>query len=98
MRTIKMTLALAMAGFAFPALAGDLNCYCEPAVDGNFVATSVVSKTLEDLGYRVDRIEAEDGYYEVQAVNESGWPIKAVFDQATGEMLWAKLRGTHIGY
>ncbi len=41
------------------------------------------------------RLEADSGSVKL---GNSGWPIKAVFDQATGEMLWAKLRGTHIGY
>ena len=53
---------------------------------------SAVSKGLEDLGYRVSRIEAEHGCYEVRAVNDSGFPIKATYARATGELVQARLR------
>ena len=65
---------------------------CAPGRDGRIVAASEVSKGLEDLGYRVDRIKAEHGCYEVRAVNDSGFPIKAVYAQATGELVQARLR------
>jgi hypothetical protein len=92
MRTIIMTSALLAAGLATPSLADGSNSRCVSRADGRAVATSEVSKDLEDLGYRVVRIKAEDGCYEVQAVNGSGFPIKAVYTQATGELVRARLR------
>jgi len=92
MRTIIMISALLAAGLATPALADGSNRRCAPGADGRVVAASEVSKKLEDLGYRVDRIKAEDGCYEVRAVNGSGFPIKAIYTQATGELVRARLR------
>ncbi|MBJ6124855.1 PepSY domain-containing protein [Microvirga splendida] len=92
MRTIIMTSALLAAGLVTPALADGADSRCASGVDGRIVAASAVSKGLENLGYRVDRIKAEDGCYEVRAVNDSGFPIKAVYTQATGELVQARLR------
>ncbi|WP_262268432.1 PepSY domain-containing protein [Microvirga yunnanensis] len=92
MRTIMMMSALLAAGFAVPALADDSVNRCAPGRDGRTVAASEVSKGLEGLGYRVDRIKAEHGCYEVRAVNDSGFPIEAVYARATGELVQARLR------
>ncbi|SCZ06589.1 PepSY domain-containing protein [Microvirga guangxiensis] len=92
MRTIIMTSTLLMAGLAVPALADGSYRRCTPRDDGRIVAASEVSKELEAFGYRVDRLKAEHGCYEVRAVNDSGFPIKAVYTQATGELVQARLR------
>lgn len=92
MRTIIMASALLAAGLAVPAMADNPNNRCASSSGGQIIATSKVSKELEDLGYRVDRIKAEHGCYEVRAVNDSGFPIKAVYAQATGELIRAGLR------
>lgn len=92
MRTIIMTTALLAAGLATPVLADGSDSRCTRSPDGRIVAASEVSKGLEDLGYRVGRIKAEDGCYEVRAVNDSGFPIRAVYTQATGELVQARLR------
>jgi len=92
MRTIIMTSALLAIGLAAPAMADDSDNRCASSGDGRIVAASEVSKGLEGLGYRVDRIEAEHGCYEVRAVNDSGFPIKAVYARATGELVQARLR------
>ena len=92
MRTIIMISALLAAGLAAPAMADGTDRRCAPSPNGRIVAPSEVSKSLESLGYRVDRIAAEHGCYEVRAVNDSGFPIKAVYAQATGELTRARLR------
>ncbi|SCY97839.1 PepSY domain-containing protein [Microvirga guangxiensis] len=91
MRTIIMASTLLAAGLAVPALADGSGSRCTPGPDGRIVAASEVSKRLEDLGYRVDRIKAEHGCYEVRAVNDSGFPINAVYAWATGELVQARL-------
>ncbi|MBM6583866.1 PepSY domain-containing protein [Microvirga sp. BT689] len=92
MRTIIMASALLATGLAVPAMADDRESRCAPGIDGRIVAASEVNKGLEGLGYRVDRIKAEHGCYEVRAVNDSGVPIKAVYARATGELVQARLR------
>ncbi len=92
MRMIIMTSALLAAGLATPVLADGPNSLCASGVNGRIVAASEVSRGLEDLGYRIDRIKAEHGCYEVRAVNDSGFPIRATYAQATGELVQARLR------
>jgi hypothetical protein len=92
MRTIIMASALLAAGLAVPALADGPRSGCASSADGRVVAASDIGKGLEGLGYRVDRIEAEHGCYEIRAVNDSGFPIQAVFAQGTGELVRARLR------
>lgn len=97
MRTIMMTLTLLIAGTTLPAMAYGPDCPSNSTPDDHIVAISEVSRSLEDLGYLITEIEAENGCYAVRAVNDSGYPIKAIFDQATGELLWARLREIHTG-
>lgn len=92
MRTIITASALLAAGFAGPAMADGSGSRFVSGPDDRIVAASEVSRGLESLGYRVVRIEAENGCFEIRAVNDSGLPIKAVYAQATGELLHAKLR------
>lgn len=92
MRTIIMASALLATGFAVPALADGSDRRCAHNPDGRILVASEISKGLEDLGYRVDQIKAEHGCYEVRAVNDSGFPIKAVYAPATGELVQARLR------
>jgi hypothetical protein len=92
MRTIIMASALLAAGLATPSLADDADSRCASSADDRIVAASEVRKGLEELGYRVSRVKAEHGCYEVRAVNDSGFPITAVYTQATGELVAARLR------
>lgn len=92
MRMITMMSAILAAGIAAPVLADDSGSRCMSSGAGGVVAASEVSKGLEDLGYRVSLIKSEHGCFEVRAVNDSGFPIKAVYNQATGELVKARLR------
>jgi len=91
MRPIIMTIALLATGLAVPAMADSSDNRCTPHADARTVAASEVSKGLEGIGYRVDRIKAEHGCYEVRAVNDSGVPIQALFHAGTGELVQARL-------
>ena len=51
---------------------------------------SSVARSLEDLGYRVDQVEAKHGCWKVEAMNDSNIPIEALYD-AAGELLAASL-------
>lgn len=56
------------------------------------VSSSTIRTSLESMGYRVDRIEAEHDCWEVRAVaKDNGMAIKAKYDLATGELIRAKL-------
>lgn len=56
------------------------------------VSSSTIRTSLESMGYRVDRIEAEHDCWEVRAVaKDNGIAIKAKYDRVTGELVRAKL-------
>jgi hypothetical protein len=92
MRKIITISTLLVVGLAVPALASDTDRRCTTDGDSWSVAPTEIRKGLEAVGYHVDHVKDERGCYEVKAVNDSGFPIEAVYDQATGELLWAKLR------
>jgi hypothetical protein len=92
MRTIIIATALLAAGLSGPANATNVKTHCAAGAEGRIVAAGEVRKGLEDLGYRVDRIKDEHGCYEVIAVNDSGFAIKAHYSNATGELIQARLR------
>ncbi len=90
MRTIIAAAALAF-GIAAPALADEGRAACSAAPAQAGVPASAIRSSLEGLGYRVDRVKAEHGCYEVRADNGSGYPIKAVYHVGTGELVQARL-------
>jgi hypothetical protein len=85
MHRTLMTVAAVVLG-AGSALAGESAGIAAPAGVSNAIRAG-----LESTGYRVERIEAEHGTFEVRAVNDSGFPIKATYD-GRGELLRAALR------
>jgi hypothetical protein len=92
MRTISMISAAALIlGATGFAVASDKDARCSGGVGVPPAASAAIRQNLEDLGYRVDRVKAAHGCWEVRAVNDSGFPIKAVYD-ATGTLVLAKLR------
>lgn len=92
MHTIRTGAAAILAlALAAPAWAGS-DRTCASVTGGMPVSSTSVRSNLQDLGYRVGKIEVEHGCYEVRAVNESGYEIKAIYHPATGDLVRAKLR------
>lgn len=80
-------LALAAAGVAVADESVDLFPRASSGVSGETIRTH-----LEGMGYRVDHIKPEHDCWEIRAVNDSGFPIKAKYDRVFGELIQAKLR------
>ena len=89
MRTFVIATAAALA-FSAAAIASDSRDVGRAASGG--VSSDTIRINLENMGYRVSRIEAEHGRYEARAVNDSGLPIEVTYDAGTGELVRAKLR------
>jgi hypothetical protein len=88
MRTFWIAAATALAlGTSGASLAGETFDKASSSI-----SSDTIRKSLETMGYRVDRIKAEHDCYEVQAVNDSGFPIKATYDATSGLLMEAKLR------
>ena len=85
MRKMLMTATMLLLG-AGSALAGEARL-----ASADTGVSEAIRAGLESTGYRVDRVEAEHGGFEVRAVNDSGFPIKATYD-GRGELLRAALR------
>ena len=101
MRKFLLTSALTLGAAAAipaiaPAMAGEgrtAGVYdCRTTAGDTRLPADAIRKTLEDLGYRVDRVEMDDGCYDARAVNNSGVPIEARYHPVTGELVRARLR------
>lgn len=85
---IACSAAVAFAATGM-ALAGESQGLFAP---GEGVSSVSIRMDLEGMGYQVGLIEAERNCFEATAVNDSGFPIKATYDAATGELLQVRLR------
>jgi peptidase YpeB-like protein len=91
MRKILIAATAAVAlGAAGAVIAGESSV---PVRAGsNQVSSDSIRKGLEGMGYRVAGIEAEHDSYEIRAVDgDTGLPIKATYDAATGDLVKAKV-------
>ena len=87
MRKVLITAAAILVGAGSAAAAGESRHVAAP-----WPVREMVRKGLESTGYQVQRIKAEHGAYKVRAVNDSGFPIKATYNGASGELIRAALR------
>ncbi|MGD9668870.1 MAG: PepSY domain-containing protein [Hyphomicrobiaceae bacterium] len=90
MRTLLTLATIAITGLAGAAYAGD------QAKDNTKASRTISAEQMkagmEQLGYDVQRMERDDGAYELYLVDrDSGGKVKAHFDITTGEMTRAKL-------
>ncbi|MBR0679481.1 PepSY domain-containing protein [Roseomonas eburnea] len=102
MRKTLLTAALALGATAAalpttaPAMAGEGRnaglYHCRVAPGETRLPAEAIRRTLEELGYRVDRIRMDDGCYDARAVNDSRIPIEARYHPVTGELVRARLR------
>lgn len=92
MTKILMIPAVALAfAAAVPAVASESEPQCPASAAAEHVSADTIRAELEAVGYRIDEIEVEDGCYEVEVMNESGYPVEAVYEQATGRLVRAEL-------
>jgi len=90
MRKFLMGAAAALVlGTAGATVAAESSRVFPKAADG--ISGETIRAKLGSMGYRVDRLEAEHGYWEAVAVNDSGLPVKLKYDRGTGELINAKL-------
>ena len=85
-----MAAAVLAIGFGGFALASTADTRRSGAATPASATASSVARSLEDLGYRVDQVEAKHGCWKVEAMNDSNIPIEALYD-AAGELLAASL-------
>ncbi len=92
LKLITLTAAAVGLGLGGFVLADENDTRCATRSDREAVASSVITRHLEDLGYRIQRTEMEHGCYEIRAVNDSRYPIEATYSPDTGELVSARLR------
>jgi hypothetical protein len=92
LKLIALTAAAVGLGLGGFVLADENDTRCATRSDREAVASSVITRQLEDLGYRIQRTEMEHGCYEIRAVNDSRYPIEATYAPDTGELVSARLR------
>jgi len=89
MRTLLTLATIAITGVAGAAYASDQS---KDNAANRVIPAERMKAGMEQLGYHVQRMEKDDGAYEVYLVDrESGGKVKAHFDAETGELTRAKL-------
>jgi len=89
MRNFLISSAAILASTAGVSMAADGR---DPFAASEPVMSDTIRTGLEAAGYRVERMKVEHGRYEARVVNDSGLPVKTVYDARSGELLRAKLR------
>jgi len=90
MRTLLTLATIAITGVAGAAYASDHAQDNTKA--GRAISAEQMKAGMEQLGYDVQRMERDDGAYELYLVDrDSGGKVKAHFDIKTGELTRAKL-------
>lgn len=80
-----VSAGLVAGALAVPAVADDHHGLNVPREQ--WLSTSDVVKKLEQQGYKVREIEADDGAFEFEATTSAGERIEGVAHPATGEVL-----------
>jgi Peptidase propeptide and YPEB domain len=89
MRTLLTLAAIAITGVAGAAYASD---QAQDNKAGRAISAEQMKAGMEQLGYDVQRMERDDGAYELYLVDrDSGGKVTAHFDIKTGELTRAKL-------
>jgi Peptidase propeptide and YPEB domain len=84
--------AMAAVAFAGTTLAHEESRPKQDSTQEQRISPSDMKARLNDLGYDVQRIEAEHGKFEARLVERrSGRPVEATFSARTGELVRAKL-------
>lgn len=80
-------LLLALAATGTPALADDHRDRCQAGPIAQWRPMGELEKQLNSQGWRVHKIEIDDGCYEVEAYDKDGWKVEAYFHPKTLERL-----------
>ena len=87
MKTILMTGVIA-AALATPALAGDDMVYGRLNVPHNeWKSPTAIGEILATQGYKVHKIESDDGAYEVDMTDKNGVLVEVHVHPSTGDIL-----------
>ena len=88
--TTMAAAAVLATAFGSLAVASTAEPGCSGAATPGSATASSVAKSLEELGYRVDQVEAKYGCWKAEAINDSNIPIEALYD-GSGALLAADL-------
>lgn len=79
-----LILAAVAATLSAPAVASE---YCTSGSHDQWMSREQITEKAEAMGYKVQRIKAENGCFEVHALNENGARFEIYFDTVTGEVV-----------
>lgn len=85
MRKSSLSLAALLAALTLasaPAAAWDRD-HCNAGPREQWRPMAELEKQLGAQGWRVDKIEVDDGCYEVEAYDKEGWKVEAYFHPKT---------------
>lgn len=88
-------LAVACALAAAPAVASasSYQDHCQAGPRDQWRPMADLEKQLSSQGWRIEKIEVDDGCYEVEAIDKDGWKVEAYFHPTTLQRVTPKRHG-----
>lgn len=83
----RAALLAALSLAAVPALADDDRDRCQAGPQSQWRPMADLEKQLTAQGWRLRKIEIDDGCYEVEAYDKDGWKVEGLFHPKTLERL-----------
>jgi hypothetical protein len=81
--------AIATVVFASPVMASGMGCGNAPR--DQWMSEQALKEKATGMGYQVRRVKAEDGCYEVYAIDAKGMKAEVLFNPVTGEKVGADM-------
>lgn len=75
-------LAFALMTAAVPAAADDRD-HCQAGPRANWKPIAELATLLTQQGWQIEKIEVDDGCYEVEARDKEGWKVESYFHPVT---------------
>jgi hypothetical protein len=86
-KVLPFSAFVVLLGIAMPAFAGDHHATRLNIPPDKWLPVSEVIQKLSTQGYKVTKIEADDGVYEFDATNADGVRIEGHANPQTGDVL-----------
>lgn len=81
--------AIATVVFASPVMASGMGCGNAPR--DQWMSEQALKEKATGMGYQVRRVKAEDGCYEVYAIDANGMKAEVLFNPVTGDKVGADM-------
>jgi hypothetical protein len=87
----KLAFFLTLAAAPFVASAALASPTCGNAAQASWMSLADVEAKATSMGYKVRKIDIEDGCYEIYAIDKNGNRVEAYLNPVTAEVVKSKI-------